>query len=115
MNVDQEVNRKYLRREPIPENYFLIWKDEKMQEWDRFIYNMKWILRTIFYSEVKSYDDILLFYKINFNIIITLDDLKERPYLVKLVFRFRPSDFSDLLLPSNDDFERILEILLNML
>lgn len=115
MNIDQksqdtsnEEKERYLRREPIPENYFLIWKDEKMQEWDRFIHNMKWVPRIIHNPRIKSYDDILSFYKINFNMTITLDDLITRPYLVKLVFKLKPSDNNDLFLPSSNDFERLI-------
>lgn len=115
MNIDQksqdtsnEEKERYLRREPIPENYFLIWKDEKMQEWDRFIYNVKWNIKTIHNLKIESYDDILSFYKINFDIFITLNDLIERPYLVRLVFKFKHPNHPNLLLPSDDDFKKLI-------
>lgn len=94
-------------RESIPENYFSIWKDEAMIKWDRFIYNMKYYERVLTFPKLESFDDIIEFYRINFDIIITLEDIKERPYLFGLVILYSRKK-EKILLPDNQKYETLI-------
>lgn len=96
-------------REPIPENYFSIWKDEAMIEWDRFIYNIRFYERNLTSNIPKDFNDIIMFYGINFNIIITLDDIEEKPYLFPLAFKYlKASRLTINLFPNNEDLRKLI-------
>jgi len=62
--------------------------------------------RNLTIPHLKSFDDIIEFYKINFDINITLNDIKERTYLFSLVFSYSKSSFN--FFPNNEDYEKII-------
>lgn len=92
-------------RELTPENFFIDWKDEAMIKWDRFIYNMKRYKRNLF-GNLNSHDDVISFYWDNFNISLSIEDLKERPYMVHVALELSKRVL--IFLPSDEDFEKLI-------
>lgn len=92
-------------RKPIPKNFFVDWKDEDMIKWDRFIYNMKRNQRNLF-GELNSHDDVISFYQENFNISLSIEDLKERPYIVHIALELSKRVL--IFLPSNEDLKKLI-------